>query len=119
MSFLNQEIDGIFEEDELLSHRDSAAFVTESVDASPLAQEESSLQPPRSTGDVSIQEGFLPAGNPDIVTPVFGEGDFFPPNYGLENQNGSSDFPNSLGDAGCFSDFDQEEGEYEFDVSCS
>jgi hypothetical protein len=118
MGFLNQDIDGISGENELLYCRDSAAFVIESVATSSLAQKRSNLHPSNSTvREVSIQEGFLPAGNPDLGTPVFGEGEFLIQNYGLEDQNGPSNVTNSLGHAGFLDDLDREEGEYDLGVS--
>jgi hypothetical protein len=115
---LDQDIDEE-EEDELLLRRYSAAPAAE-ITAWPPAQEQNSLQPPHSTvAEASIQEGFLPAGDPDVGPPVFGEGEFLTPNYGLEDQNGPSNVPSPLRDAGFLGDFDQEEGEYDLGVRYS
>jgi len=119
IGFLNQDNDRISGENKLLLCRDSAAFVVESVATSPLAQERSCLHPSNSTTrEVRIQEGFLPAGNPDLSTPVFEEDEFLLQNYGPEDRNGPSNVTNSLGHSGLFDDLDQQEGEYDLSVSC-
>jgi hypothetical protein len=67
MGSLGPDIVEMSEEDELLLRTLNAANAEEPVIASPPAQEQRILQPHHSViaGD-NIQEGFLPAGNPDV-----------------------------------------------------
>ena len=116
----DQDSDRMSEENDLLLVRFNAANAGESIATSLPAQEQRSLQPHNSAvAEDSVQEGFLPAGNPDVRPPVFGEGEFLSPNYGLEDQNSPSNVPSPLVDAGVYDDIDQEQGEYNLDVSYS
>jgi hypothetical protein len=106
--------------DQILLQRLTAANREESITATLPEEEQGSLQSPRSTvTEAIIQEGALPAGNLDVGPPVFGGGEFFPPNSGVEGQNSSSNISDPLEDASYYDGFDEDNDDWAFNVSYS